>query len=125
MTGTAPPTSPPERDSDLPEFLASRARAASDARLAVDTTIGLIAVLVSIVWPFPFWYFVTAAGGCFLGFGLWGIADRELSERGTNASRRVRDVLRAARVLATVVGAASAAVLAVMVMAFLIGRVIS
>lgn len=82
-------------------------------------------MVVSSTRLFPYWYLALAAGGCFLGFGVWGIADRELSERGATATARTRGILRATKVLATVVGAASAAALAVMVMAFLIGRVIS
>ena len=125
MIDSAPPSTPPDRERDLPEFLAARARGASDARLAADTTVGLIAVLVSLMWQFPLWFLVLAAGGCFLGFGVWGIADREQSERGAGATPRVRAVLRTAKILATVVGAASAAALAVALMAILIGRVIS
>lgn len=125
MIETAPQPAPPKRDSDLPEFLAARARGSSDARLAADATVGLIAVLVSLIWPFPYWYFVLCVGGCLLGFGAWGIADRELSERASTASRSQLALLRTAKILATVAGAAAAAVLAVAVMAILIGRVIS
>jgi hypothetical protein len=122
-----PETTRREHDAatDLPEFLAARARGASDLRLAADTTIGLVAVLVAIIWPFPLASFVIAAGGCFLGFGVWGIADRELTERASTATPRQARLLRLVKLLATVVGAAAAAVLMIRVMAVLIGTVIS
>ena len=112
-------------DADLPEFLAARARGASDLRLVADTMIGLIAVFAAIVWPFPYSLFVLTAGGCLLGFGVWGIADRELAERGSSATGAQTRWLRLAKRVATAVGATSAAVLAVRFMALLIGRVIS
>lgn len=127
MTNVAPPSAPPapKRDSDLPEFLMARARGASDLRLAADTTVGLVAVLVTLIWPFPFGFVALTAGGCLLGFGVWGIADRELSERGSSVTPRQARLLGVVKILATVVGAVSAAALMVGTMAVLIGRVIS
>ena len=122
---TAPPRAPQNQDADLPAFLAARARSASDLRLAADATVGLIAILIAVIWPYQFGFLAITAGGCFLGFGVWGIADRELLERGESAPPRQVRLLRATKILATVVGAASAAVLAVGIMAILIGRVIS
>ena len=124
---TAPrhPGAPRERDADLPEFLAERARGASDLRLAADETVGLFAIVIALLWPFPVDFFAVAIGGCFLGFGVWGIADRELQERGASASPRQLRLFRFAKYGATIFGAVSAAALAVGVMAVLIGRVIS
>jgi hypothetical protein len=69
------------RDS-LPQFLARRARGASDGRLAFDAAAGLIAVaMAATVIRSSFNLILAAAGTCFLAFGLWGIADRELVER--------------------------------------------
>jgi hypothetical protein len=119
---TAPP---PAKDSDLPTMLAEKARNSSDARLAADATGGFIVAVVSLLVPFPFWYLALAVGGCFLGFGAWGIADRELRERAAGASRGLVRTLRIVKVLATIVGAVSAAVLAIMILGVAIGRVIS
>ena len=103
----------------------ARARGASDLRLAADATVGLVAVLVPTIWPVPLGFFVLVAGGCFLSFGVWGLADRELDERGALATPRQTRLLNGVKILATVVGAVSAAALMVGTMAVLIGRVIS
>jgi hypothetical protein len=112
-------------DATLPAALAERARGASDLRLAADVTGGIIAILLALMWGGKLGFFLLAAGGCFLGFGVWGIADRELSERGPDASSRQTRLLQLAKYVATIVGAISAALLAVGIMALLIGRVIS
>ena len=125
MIDTRSPATAPKGDADLPGFLAARARSASDLRLMLDAVIGLAAVLVAAIWPIPLGILVMSAGGCFLSFGVWGIADRELIERGTAATTRQARLLRVAKSLATIVGTVSAAVLMIRTMAILIGLVIS
>jgi hypothetical protein len=68
-------------DLSLPEFLAQRARNASDARLCLHTAVGLIAIAAAIVLARTGSLLLGLAGTCFVAFGSWGIADRELAER--------------------------------------------
>jgi hypothetical protein len=112
-----------EAGNSLPEFLAERARASSDTRLAVDAIAGLVFMITFSFWRIPAWYLLVAIGACFLFYGTWAIAGRELAE-GT-ATRRERMLLRALSTISAAVGLASAAFLMLAVVAKLIGRVIS
>ena len=107
----------------LPAFLARRARTSTDARLIVDAVIGFIVATASLLAQGPVWYLFTSAGICFLSFGVWGIADRELGERapGSKGTR----VLAASRVASAIIGFASAAVLFIRALGVAIGTVIS
>ena len=107
----------------LTEFLARRARTASDARLAVDAVVGFVVAVASLLAQGPGWYLFTSAGICFLSFGAWGIADRELSER--EGSSWVLRGLAVARVASAIVGFAAAAFLVFGALGVAIGRVIS
>jgi hypothetical protein len=91
------------RDS-LPQFLAQRARNASDGRLALDAAGGLIAVAAAMVVASPGNLVLAAAGTCFLAFGVWGIMDRELGERLGTIGPVGRALLVTFRALATVLG---------------------
>jgi hypothetical protein len=115
----------PRPDAGLPQFLAARARHASDTRLAADAIGGMFVAVSAAVLQFPAWYLVTAPALCFLAFGIWGIADRELGERGESASRALRLSLRAAQMLATLVGTLAFASVLLMLMAIALGRIIS
>ena len=115
----------PRPDAGLTEFLAARARHASDTRLAADAIGGLLVAVSAAVLQFPVWFIVTAAASCFFAFGIWGIADRELGERGDSASRALRATLRAAEVIAAIVGTVSFAGLLLSLMALALGRIIS
>src|ERR1043165_7464099 len=86
----------------LTAFLARRARSSTDARLIIDAIIGFVVALASLLAHGPIWHLFTSAGICFLSFGAWGIADRELGERGTG-STAVR-MLAAARVASAIIG---------------------
>lgn len=89
----------------LPRFLAQRARAASDLRLTLDAAGGLIAVAAgAAVVRSSFGLILTAAGTCFLAFGLWGIVDRELGERRESVGPIGGPLLAAARVIAAALG---------------------
>lgn len=74
-------TDHPAQDSSLPQFLAHRARNASDGRLALDAAAGLLLATGSAVARPLGWMILMPAGACFAAFGFWGIIDRELSER--------------------------------------------
>jgi hypothetical protein len=114
-----------KRDASLGEVLKARARSASDTRLAADAAGGFIVAVVTLAWPYPLWYLVLPAACCFLAFGVWGIADRELGERGDTVTLKARRTLRIVQALAIVVGGASAAALALTLLGIAIGRVIS
>lgn len=115
----------PGRDAGLPEFLAARARRASDARLAADATGGFIVAMVALMVRFPGWHLVLAAASCFFAFGLWGIADRELGERASSASPAVVTTFRVVLAVASLVGALAAAALLMSLMGIALGTIIS
>src|SRR5512146_79502 len=98
----------PRPAASLPEFLAARARHATDTRLAVDALAGLVVAAGAAYWNGPGASFLVSVGACFVAYGAWGIADRELGERPT-ASPRVLAALRACRVAAAVLGFSAAA----------------
>lgn len=115
----------PRPDAGLPEFLAARARHSSDARLALDTSIGFIVAAVALAWRFPGWHLVFSAASCFFAFGVWGIADRERAERAGSASRGVLVFLRGAQAVAVIIGSLAVAALLLSSMAVALGRIIS
>jgi hypothetical protein len=112
-------------DATLPEALAHRARHASDGRLALDAGLGFLAAIGALVWRPAAWFLVASAALCFAAFGVWGIADRELSERGPAAPAAVAWSLRAARVAATALGVLAAAALLLSALAVALGTWIS
>jgi hypothetical protein len=115
----------PRPDANLPELLAARARHASDTRLTLDAALGTIVAVGAVFWRGPGWYFIASLAGCFLAFGFWGIADRELGEIGNGESRRSIRLLRIARLVAAVVGAIAAVSTMLMALALALGRMIS
>ena len=108
----------------LTEFLSTRARRASDGRLALDVACGLVVALAAAIWQGPGWRLITPAAVCFLAYGAWGIADRELLER-IGATPRRLTVLRAARLAAAITGIVAAIALVLIAMAVALGRIIS
>jgi hypothetical protein len=105
----------------LTAFLARRARTSSDAHLIVDAVIGFVVALAALLAQGPVWYLFTSAGICFLSFGGWGIADREIAERGDNA--RIVRLLRVARFATAIIGFIAAAALVVGTLGVAIGTV--
>ena len=114
----------PRPDASLAEFLAARARHATDTRLAIDALVGLLIAAGVAYWNGPGAWFLISVGACFFAYGVWGIADRELGER-PNAPSRVRAFLRALRAVAAVMGFAAAAYIAVMALGKALGVMIS
>ncbi|MFL5617997.1 MAG: hypothetical protein ACJ79A_06315 [Gemmatimonadaceae bacterium] len=109
---------------DLFHALATRARATSDGRLVLAVISGLAATLGMAVWRPVGWLIIGSIGVCAAAFGAWGIADRELAERGAmNGSSVV--VLRVVRVVSVVLGACAALVAALVVLGAVLGTWIS
>ena len=107
----------------LADFLARRARSASDAHLVVDAVIGFVVAIASLLAQGPAWYLFTSAGICFLSFGLWGMADRELGERAATAP--AARWLMLARAASAIVGFVAVLMLVMGALGIAIGRVIS
>lgn len=114
-----------ETSLSLPEYLAARARGASDTRLVVDAGGGLLAT-VGILWLRPWaWIILAAAAACFASYGLWGILDRELRERRAVARPGLVMALRTFRAAAALLGAAAALTLIFGTAGLVLGRIIS
>jgi hypothetical protein len=112
-------------DAGLPELLAARARGASDARLALDVALGLLAAIVVLVWRPSAWPVLLGAALCFASFGAWGIAERELTDPALDAGGRSARLLRALRTVATTIGSLAAFVLLFGLLGLAMGRFIS
>ncbi len=115
MTTDTPYTPEPT----LPELLAARARGASQRRLSLDVLGGALAIAAALAWRPSWWPLPVCAGACFVAFGAWGLADRALREGGRWAGTR------GVRAVAVVLGTAGAIGLALGVVAYGVGRVIS
>jgi hypothetical protein len=117
----------PRIDASLPQFLAARARHASDGRLVVTTISGALGALGAAYWHGggPGWFIAMSTALCLFAFGAWGIADRELGERAGGASRAMLWSLRAVRVAAVILGSAAAALVALSALGIVLGRMIS
>ena len=107
----------------LAGFLARRARTASDGRLIVDAVVGFVVAIAALLAQGPAWYLFASAGICFLSFGAWGIADREIGER-PDGSAVVR-WLGVARLASAIIGFIAFASLMTGALGVAIGRVIS
>ena len=112
-----------EREETLGEFLASRARSASEIRLVGDAAFSIFAAVAVGVWRGPMWDVRIAIALCFLAFGIWGVADRDLAGR-PDAPRREAFVPRVARVAAAILGFGPAAYLMMSLLRRAIGPVI-
>jgi hypothetical protein len=95
-------------DVSLPEFLAARARAASDGRLVVDVIVGCCAALAVAVWRPAGWLVMLGVSVCLAAFGAWGIIDRELRERADVRGAGIVRVLSALRIATAASGALAA-----------------
>jgi hypothetical protein len=97
-------------DAGLPAVLAARARAASDGRLALDVIGGLSAGVGIAAWRPAVWLVLLPIAACFVAFGAWGIAERELAERERSPGRLLAFALRTVKALSILVGGGAAAV---------------
>ncbi|MEO5569259.1 MAG: hypothetical protein ABIR92_12250 [Gemmatimonadaceae bacterium] len=107
----------------LSDYLARRARSSTDARLIVDAVTGFVVASASLLAQGPVWYLFVSAGLCFLSFGAWGIADRELGER-TRSGRATRGLI-VARIVSSVVGYVAVVFLVLGALGVALGRIIS
>jgi hypothetical protein len=107
----------------LLEFLARRARGAADAHLMVDAVVGFVVAIAALLAQSTAWHLFASAGICFLSFGCWGLADRELAQRGH--AGRAASWLAAGRVATAIAGFTAFAILVVGALGIAIGRVIS
>ncbi|MGQ0713430.1 MAG: hypothetical protein ACT4PJ_06835 [Gemmatimonadaceae bacterium] len=114
---------PGGRELTLPSLLATRARTASDGRLALDTAVGLIAGSLAIALRPPAWPVLASAAICLVSFGAWGIADRGVND--ANAGGRGLRVLRGLRACAAALGVVGAVALVATAMALMLGTWIS
>lgn len=108
----------------LTEFLSDRAHRASDTRLALDVALGVVGAVVAIVRRPWAWPVLLGAALCFLAFGAWAIADRELAERRSDHGALAR-TLRGVRVISAAVGALAGAEMLLAVLGMALGTIIS
>lgn len=117
---------PRRRDGEenLGEFLAERARGTGDGLLATIAGGGLV-VAVGSGLVGGRWLLLSAIALCLVGFGAWGISDRELNEREQAARAGSLTALRLARGLAAIVGGLAAIAALFSVLALTLGTWIS
>src|ERR1041385_6335257 len=108
----------------LPELLSRRARRLSDRRLAIDAGAGLVVAAATAIWQPPGWIPLLGAALAVSGLGVWGILDRELTERVTQHPDR-GGALRVGRGLAALVSAGGALLLLLSLLAVALGTWIS
>ena len=117
-------TTAPRSSDDLFGALATRARVTSDGRLVGAVIGGLAATLGIAVWrPFG-WLVLGCAGLCAAAFGAWGIADRELAERGA-MSRPSAVLLRIVQGGSVIVGSCAAIAAMLVLLGSVLGTWIS
>lgn len=106
--------------------LADRARHTPDGRLAAYAGAGLLGVAVVLLVQ-PAWWLLLFPFVTLMTFGVWGIADRIVTERAAAQIERgtSTSVLRALRRGAVVVGTVSGAGTVLAVIALLLGTWIS
>lgn len=113
-----------DHEETLGEFLASRARRASDSRLALTAIAAVLAGISVAAARGPLWDVRISGVLCLFAFGLWGLADRDLA-RSTAPSRPVSLLLRITRTVSATVGFAAAAYLMMALLGRALGRIIS
>jgi uncharacterized membrane protein YjjP (DUF1212 family) len=113
-----------DSEESLGEFLAEHARRTSDGWLAVIAGSGLVAAVVSFLAGGA-WLLFSAIALCLVGFGAWGISDRELGERERTARGGSLTALRLARALAAAVGGLAALAVIFTLVALTLGTWIS
>ena len=113
-----------QQEESLGEFLATQARRASDSSLAGHAITAILAAIGIAAWRGPLWDVRLGIAACFLAYGVWGLADRDLMLHPTG-SRRLRRGLKTMRVLAAAFGFAAAAYLMLALMGRALGKIIS
>jgi len=104
--GHEPQFGPSGAPETLVEFLKSRARRASDGRLAVDVSAGVLVAAAAMIWRPTGFVVVLSAAVTLAAFGGWGIADREVAERAVSGGTAFGgQAFRALRAAAAIAGA--------------------
>ena len=67
------------QNASMGAFLHARALSSSWRRVILDAIVGTAVALVAIVLRPPAWVIIAGIGICFASYGLWAIAERELS----------------------------------------------
>ncbi|GJG85464.1 hypothetical protein tb265_06450 [Gemmatimonadetes bacterium T265] len=115
-------------DATLAEWLAARAQAVTPRRLALDLLGGGLAVGAAALWRPRGWPALLAVGLCFVAFGAWAVAERQVAERAAAAPLAPREAVgpwRTVRALAAVVGTLAAGLLGVVLLFGVLGTWIS
>ena len=105
-------------------LLAARARGASDAMLASLTAIGGVSI-VAIAAMRPRWWMYALLPVVVGAFGLWGILERALAERGVDRSVRYERLVSATQMIAIAIGSVAALITAFAVLGILMGPFIN
>jgi hypothetical protein len=113
-------------DVSLGAWLAAHARDVSDRRLALDVGAGALATLLLTLWRPPGRSVLLAAALCFVAFGVWATAARQLATADAwDATAGRVAVWRLVRAAAGVAGVLAAALAGFGLVFGVIGRVIS
>ncbi len=105
-------------------ILAASARRASDAMLAACAAVGGVAA-VAIIAVRPRWWMYALLPVVAGAFGLWGILERGISERGANRSARYDRIVTAMQWLAVAIGTVAAILTAFALLGIFLGTIIS
>ena len=108
---------------ELAAFLANRARAATDTRIAVDVAVGIVAVIVALAIRPDWWGILAGAGATLAAFGLWAATTRAIEEVALES--RARFALGIVRKLFAAAGISAALVTGFLVWTVLMGTWIS
>ena len=112
-----PPSEPP----GLYALLADRARRSSDGALALCAGVGLLGAGVTGLLGAR-WAPVALAFVCASTFGVWGIAEREASERADSLEGHALRALRLVKWIAAAVGTLAGAGILAIVLGVALGR---
>ena len=113
------------QDASLGAILHDRALSSTQTRLLLDIGIGA-AFAVASWWFHPkIWIVLVSTGLCFVCYGVWALAERELVSQIENMSQFTEYALSAVRVIAALAGLASALVMAFSLIAKMLGTWIS
>jgi hypothetical protein len=107
----------------LVEFVTDRARRASDLRLALNAGVGLAVAAGVGFWRPPGWIALIGLALTFGAYGVWAIADRELSERREGEGKAA--LLRGLRRFAAVTGALAGLTFIAAILGMALGPIIS
>lgn len=113
------------QNASLGALLHERALKSSQMRLMLDIALG--AAFAAASWWFhpKFWIVLVSAGLCFVCYGAWAIAERELENSVDTMSQFEEYVLGGIRVVALLAGVASALVMTFSLITKMLGTWIS